>query len=71
MAMQVAVATYNMSFMSDLETPIDKVQFASEATFLASSVAERTAFWRNSLSLLRGFIRTRRLPCVIGLQEIN
>lgn len=69
--MQVAVATYNMSFMSDLETPIDKAQFASEATFLTSNMGERRAFWLNALSLLGGFIHTSGLPCVIGLQEIN
>jgi hypothetical protein len=68
--MEVTVASYNMSFLSDLTTPLEKAQWASETTFLASNTDERRAYWKNALNLLDKFI-SKNKPCVIGLQEMN
>ena len=72
---EVVVASYNMSFMSDLDTPLKNAQFASEATFLTGNTGERREYWENAKELLRRFImmtiRQKNLPFVIGLQEMN
>ena len=73
---EVVVASYNMSFMSDENTPIEKAQFASEATFLSSNPkisdpVHRRDYWKNALLLLEKFIEEQKHTCVIGLQEMN
>lgn len=72
---QHTVATYNMSFASDLTKPIREMQFASEATFLARLVdaadpATRRSYWINALNLLKSFLEEKG-PVAVGLQEIN
>lgn len=74
---QVAVATYNMSYMSALGFPEDdplRQTRASEATFLAQNTTpDQRLFWKNALNLLMDFIETnhnKEFTCVIGLQEI-
>jgi hypothetical protein len=68
----VTVASYNMSFMSDLTTKLEEAQWASETTFLASNTGDRRAYWKNALDLLDKFIsENKNKPCVIGLQEMN
>jgi hypothetical protein len=68
------IGTYNMSFMSDLETEIGpKMQFASEGAFLArlyGKPAERRMFWMNAANLLKDFLIEKE-PSVVGLQEMN
>ncbi len=68
------IGTYNMSFMSDLETEIGKkMQFASEGAFLArlyGKPAERRMFWMNAANLLKNFLIEKE-PSVVGLQEMN
>jgi hypothetical protein len=72
---EVVVASYNMSFMSDLEKPLTAAQWASEATFLTGNTGERREYWENAKELLRRFImmtmKNKKLPFVIGLQEMN
>ena len=69
--MSHVIATYNMSFMSDLITPLESVKFASEWSFLAKTPEhERRAYWNNAIILLNMFI-VEKLPSVIGLQEMN
>ena len=72
----IAVATYNMSFMSALGFKEEKSQFASEATFLAQqeNIRDR-GYWKKALKLLIKFIKENdsveeKKTCVIGLQEI-
>jgi hypothetical protein len=77
MAEEVAVATYNMSFMSDKGLPEDNKdrQRSSEGTFLAQNKGgDQRLYWKNALNLLDQFIteqKEKNIPCVIGLQEIN
>jgi len=57
------IATYNMSFMSDLITEIGpKMAFASEGAFLARLLGkpeERRSYWINAMNLLKDFCSRR------------
>ena len=66
------IGTYNMSFMSDLSTPLDKVKFASEWTFLSQQQQgeARRSYWINAMNLLNTFIMEKK-PSMVGLQEMN
>lgn len=68
------IATYNMSFMSDLTTEIGtKMAFASEGAFLAGLLGkpeERRTYWINAMNLLKDFLVNEQ-PSVVGLQEMN
>jgi hypothetical protein len=68
------IGTYNMSFMSDLITPLNSAKFASEWAFLSQedkdSTKTRRKYWKNALSLLKTFIIEKK-PSMIGLQEMN
>jgi hypothetical protein len=72
--MQHVIGTYNMSFMSDLATPIGPaMQFASEGAFLArlyGKTEERRSYWENAMRLLKQFLDEKE-PSVVGLQEMN
>jgi hypothetical protein len=73
---EVVVASYNMSFLSDMTLELDKIQRPSEVTFLTSNTSgERRKYWENAKELLRKFImmttKNKKLPFVIGLQEMN
>lgn len=74
MAIMHKIATYNMSFMSDLTTEIGpKMAFASEGAFLAGlrgKPEERRSYWINALNLLKDFL-VKEQPSVVGLQEMN
>ena len=68
------IATYNMSFMSDLSTPAvgkDMPPYISEGAFLAPLMGnpDRRLYWKNALALLRRFMETN--PSAVGLQEMN
>lgn len=73
----VIVATYNMSFMSDLTTPLKDAQWASETTFLSSLPKHpnhRRDYWMNAKNHLKTFLMENikeNIPCVVGLQEMN
>lgn len=68
------IASYNMSFMSDLTTEIGpKMAFASEGAFLAGLLGkpeERRSYWINAMNLLKDFL-VKEQPSVVGLQEMN
>jgi len=68
------IATYNMSFMSDLSTEIGpKMAFASEGAFLAGlrgKPEERRSYWISAMNLLKDFL-VKEQPSVVGLQEMN
>jgi len=67
------IATYNMSFMSDLQIEIGpKMAFASESVFLARlrGDADRRKYWISAMNLLKDFLRDKE-PSVVGLQEMN
>ena len=68
------IATYNMSFMSDLPTEIGpKMAFASEGAFLAGlrgKPEERRSYWISAMNLLKEFL-VKEQPSVVGLQEMN
>ncbi len=68
------IGTYNMSFMSDLNTEIGpKMAFASEGAFLArlyGKPEERRSYWINAMNLLKQFLEEKE-PSVVGLQEMN
>uniref|UniRef100_A0A6C0DGR9 Endonuclease/exonuclease/phosphatase domain-containing protein n=1 Tax=viral metagenome TaxID=1070528 RepID=A0A6C0DGR9_9ZZZZ len=68
------IGTYNMSFMSDLNTAIGPgMAFASEGAFLARLRGlpdERRSYWINAMNLLKDFLVTES-PSVVGLQEMN
>jgi exonuclease III len=72
--MEHVIGTYNMSFMSDLSTPIGPgMQFASEGAFLArlyGKPTERHSYWKNAMRLLKKFLDEEK-PSVVGLQEMN
>jgi hypothetical protein len=72
--MEHVIGTYNMSFMSDLPTPIGTgMAFASEGAFLArlyGKPEERRKFWINAMTLLKQFLMEKS-PSVVGLQEMN
>ncbi len=72
--MEHVIGTYNMSFMSDLSTPIGPgMQFASEGAFLArlyGNTEGRRSFWENAMKLLKEFLKEKK-PSVVGLQEMN
>uniref|UniRef100_A0A6C0I496 Endonuclease/exonuclease/phosphatase domain-containing protein n=1 Tax=viral metagenome TaxID=1070528 RepID=A0A6C0I496_9ZZZZ len=69
---KIIVASYNMSFLNDLVMPLEKAQWASEATFLASNkTGDRRAFWKNAADLLLSFLKKNGPRCVVGLQEMN
>ena len=73
---KIAVATYNMSFMSALGYPEDnKMRHgSSEGAFLAQNKTDdQRLYWKNALDLLINFIQKNHddgITCVIGLQEI-
>jgi len=77
----ITVATYNMSYMSDLSVPLDSKfgQSASEATFLTSNPNIETKdgrrkYWKNANKLLFRFMHDNvenQNTCIIGLQEMN
>jgi hypothetical protein len=68
------IATYNMSFMSDLPNEIGPgMAFASEGAFLAPLRGlpdKRRSYWINAMNLLKDFL-TKEEPSVVGLQEMN
>ena len=68
------IATYNMSFMSDLPNPIGPgMAFASEGAFLARLRGlpdQRRSYWINAMNLLKNFLEMKG-PSVVGLQEMN
>ena len=71
----IAVATYNMSFMSALGFGEKARDFSSEAVFLAQEDnTNNRQYWKNALNLLIKFITDNesgdKKTCVIGLQEI-
>jgi hypothetical protein len=69
--MERPIATYNMSFMSDMMMPLPN--FASEAAFLMRTKDEglnRRQFWENAKAHLGTFINSMN-PLVVGLQEMN
>jgi len=72
---EVVVASYNMSFMSDLKKPLSEAQWASEATFLTrnKNKDDRRQYWKNALKHLYHFVKNeiKQAPFVVGLQEIN
>jgi hypothetical protein len=68
----VTVASYNMSFMSDLGLSRSERNYSSEAAFLARLGDNDRTYWINALKLLEDFIsQYKDTPCIIGLQEIN
>jgi len=71
---QHTIATYNMSFMSDLPDPIGPgMAYASEGAFLArlyGKPEERRSYWINAMNLLKDFL-DKKQPSVVGLQEMN
>ena len=73
---KIAVATYNMSFMSALGYPVNNSvrQGSSEGAFLAqNTTVDQKLYWTNALNLLISFIQYNHnagITCVIGLQEI-
>jgi hypothetical protein len=70
--MKHIIGTYNMSFMSDKDTPLDRVKWASEWTFLSQQKEGdgRRSYWINAMNLLREFIINKK-PSMVGLQEMN
>ena len=72
----VAVASYNMSFMSDRGFLEKERQSASEGAFLATLDAEKDqrTYWLNAKNLLERFLSEKKeegKTCIIGLQELN
>jgi len=68
--METTIATYNISFMSDLGIK-PPPGWASETSFLLQNDdPDGRKFWLNALSLLKKFI-SEKTPLAVGLQEMN